>query len=108
VNLCDDKSLPPEEKLLRLIEGHLRDMPHEELVSLHLKLSMECMDLRKQAKEAHRAALEAAAQAIPDTWLDPLLTGENAVIGQPPYGCPDVERLLKALQMAIRALAQEG
>jgi hypothetical protein len=38
------------------------------------------------------------ADPIPMTWLDPLLTGPDAVIGKPPYGCPDIERLLNALR----------
>lgn len=36
--------------------------------------------------------------AIPTTWLDSLLTGENAVIGQPPYNCQDIELLLQAIK----------
>ena len=39
---------------------------------------------------------------IPDNWLDPLLTGPNAVIGVPPYNCKDIERLLVALKERIR------
>ena len=40
---------------------------------------------------------------IPTSWLDPLLTGPRAVIGTPPYGCPDIERLLNALRIRVRA-----
>ena len=36
---------------------------------------------------------------IPTNWLDPLLTGPDAVIGKPPYNCKDIERLLNALQL---------
>lgn len=40
--------------------------------------------------------------AIPDNWLDSLLTGPNAVLGEPPWYCPDVERLLKAVRERVR------
>ena len=35
---------------------------------------------------------------IPTSWLDPLLTGPEAVIGDPPYDCRDIERLLNAIR----------
>ena len=38
---------------------------------------------------------------IPTTWLDPLLNGENAVIGDPPYDCTDIEKLLLAIKERI-------
>ncbi len=38
---------------------------------------------------------------VPTNWLDPLLTGPDAVIGKPPYGCPDIERLLRAVRDRI-------
>jgi hypothetical protein len=58
--------------------------------------------------EAVRAAVaqderERCAQLVPTSWLDPLLTGPRAVIGKPPYNCPDIERLLSAVAAAIRA-----
>ena len=53
---------------------------------------------------------KAALDAIPTTWLDPLLTGPKAVIGMPPYGCPDIERLLNAIRERARLASrqQEG
>jgi hypothetical protein len=48
-----------------------------------------------------RDAVQIATQAIPTGWLDPLLTGPNAVLGQPPYNCHDVERLLNAIRARI-------
>jgi hypothetical protein len=39
--------------------------------------------------------------AIPTNWLDPLLTGPNAVIGEPPYTGLDIERLLQAIKKRI-------
>lgn len=42
---------------------------------------------------------------VPTNWLDPLLTGPNAVISGPPFDCQDIERLLKAVkERVIRAL----
>ena len=38
-----------------------------------------------------------AADQVPTSWLDPLLSGPTAVIGQPPYDCRDIERLLRAI-----------
>lgn len=45
---------------------------------------------------------EAAVKAIPTTWLDSLLTGPDAVIGKPPYGVPDIEKLLSAVRDRVR------
>lgn len=42
------------------------------------------------------------AKRVPTTWLDPLLTGEKAVIGKPPYNCKDIERLLQHIADRIR------
>jgi len=39
---------------------------------------------------------------VPANWLDPLLTGPKAVIGKPPYYCPDIERLLNAVKERLR------
>ena len=46
--------------------------------------------------------------AIPTNWTDPLLTGPTAVIGRPPYGLPDIERLLVALRTRAARLRQEA
>lgn len=40
---------------------------------------------------------------VPSNWLDPLLTGAQAVMGSPPWGCPEVERLLRAIRARIEA-----
>ena len=42
------------------------------------------------------------SEHIPVTWLDPLLTGENAVMGDPPYSCDDIERLLIEIKSRIK------
>ena len=39
---------------------------------------------------------------VPTSWLDPLLTGPDAVLkGTGPWGCPDIERLLLAIKKRI-------
>lgn len=46
---------------------------------------------------------------VPDSWLHPLLTGPDAVVGKPPFTCQDVERLLLKIRKSIkRAFAEEG
>jgi hypothetical protein len=47
---------------------------------------------------------EEAAKQIPTTWLDPLLSGPERIVGDPPYYGKDMERLLQALAQRIRAL----
>jgi len=40
---------------------------------------------------------------VPDSWLDPLLTGPDAVLKGPgPWGCAEIEALLKAVRTRIR------
>lgn len=66
----------------------------------------EAAQLQERAEALGRGiALKEAASCIPDTWLDPLLTGPNAVVGAPPYGCQDIQRLCKALRERIDACA---
>jgi hypothetical protein len=63
-----------------------------------------------QLTAAHAAGVRAgmlrAAQMVPTSWLDSLLTGKEAVVGTPPFGCPDIERLLSAIAAAIRSEAE--
>lgn len=49
---------------------------------------------------------ERCAKAIPTNWLDPMLTGPTAALkgNGGTWGCPDIERLLKAIGTAIRNL----
>jgi len=54
-----------------------------------------------------RAIRDAAAQ-VPSTWLDHRLTGPSEVMGKPPWGCPQVERLLNRIRADILALALVG
>lgn len=38
---------------------------------------------------------------IPTNWIDPLLSGPDSPLSDPPYGCPEVEGLLLALKNRI-------
>ena len=59
-------------------------------------------------KEHERRMLGLVGQ-LPTTWLDSLLTGPTAVLGKPPYDCPDIERLLRAVKARVqRASVAEG
>lgn len=57
--------------------------------------------------EIFNAALDKAIEQIPTNWLDPMLTGEEAVIGNPPYCCSDIERVLHEVGKRIGALKVE-
>ena len=47
--------------------------------------------------------------AIPTTWLDPLLTGPKNVLGHYPYDGQDIERLLNAIRQRVaKAVAALG
>ena len=39
---------------------------------------------------------------VPTNWLDPLLTGPQAVVANPPYSCLDIARLLRAVKRRLR------
>lgn len=41
---------------------------------------------------------------FPNNWLDPLLSGPASVLGQPPFDCPAVERLINALRERVAAV----
>lgn len=45
---------------------------------------------------------------IPTSWLDPLLTGFESVIGNPPYSCRDIENLLNALRARMQSRITAG
>jgi hypothetical protein len=54
------------------------------------------------------AQVEGLTAAVPATWLDPLLSGDEKVLpGQGPWGCPDIERLLNAIRERLRKLAAQ-
>jgi hypothetical protein len=54
-------------------------------------------DLPVNEALAKIAAIADESARLPTNWLDPLLSGPNAVIGNQPYDCKDIERLLCAL-----------
>ena len=56
-------------------------------------------------RAALAALVERLVAVVPTNWCDSLLTGPKAVIGKPPYGCPDIERLLNALRERLRTEA---
>ena len=47
-----------------------------------------------------------ASDLVPTSWLDPLLSGREAVIGRPPYNCKDIEILLSAIKKRIMEYEQ--
>ena len=51
-------------------------------------------------------AIEKAAKQVPSNWIDSDLTGKEAVVGSPPYGCDDIERILNRVRGKIYALAK--
>jgi hypothetical protein len=52
-----------------------------------------------------KQAIEDAAECVPTNWLDPLLTGPNAVIPKDLNITPrHIEALLRGIQDRIRAL----
>lgn len=50
-----------------------------------------------------KAQRKAILDCVPNNWLDELLTGANAVVGEAPYGCPGIERLLSAIRDRLTA-----
>lgn len=68
---------------------------------------------RLAAVEAERDAIRLAtidecAKEIPDTWLDPLLTGPNSIIGNAPHNETAVAKLMTALTVRIRHLKEKS
>jgi len=50
---------------------------------------------------------EMLGRGVPTTWLDPLLTGPEAVLkGHGPWAGPDIERLLGAITKRIDSLLE--
>ena len=58
----------------------------------------------RATRQATNRALIKAAACVPSTWISPLLSGEKAVIGKYPWGCPDIERLLNRIRADILSL----
>ena len=60
--------------------------------------------MREAIATARAQALKEAAQEVPTTWLDPMLTGPDA-IGSPPFGGTQIEQLCRRIAGRIRSLA---
>lgn len=58
-----------------------------------------------QRRRSEKQKMRAMVEAVPTTWLDPLLTGPAAVVGKPPYSCPDIEALFIALRKRLQEIA---
>ena len=60
-------------------------------------------------RSGYEKAKADAVAAIPTTWLDDLLTGPKAVLNgnAGKWGCPDIEKLLRAIRDRILALNPE-
>jgi hypothetical protein len=54
--------------------------------------------MTKTIEEIREGINEKIEKAIPNNWCDPLLTGEDRVIGDPPFSCQDIEQLLFAIK----------
>jgi hypothetical protein len=60
-------------------------------------------DIEAAFLELEREVREECAKVVPNTWLDPLLTGPEAILkGTGPYTGTDIENLLRAVGAAIR------
>jgi len=54
-----------------------------------------------------RAKKRPLSDLVPTNWTDPLLTGPNG-IGQPPYDCRQIEKLLRGVQDRIREAEEKA
>lgn len=82
-------------------EKAMRDAGHDARMAL---LGLALDDKNKAVAAAVLEAYERAAKAIPDTWLDPLLSGPTALIES---GHVNIEAFCKALKERILAISQE-
>lgn len=65
--------------------------------------------MRESAEEEVKAERERLTREVPTNWLDPLLTGKAAALhGSGPWGCPDIERLLRGIRNRLRASSPSG
>jgi len=56
-----------------------------------------------ERSERMKVSSDALLACIPTNWLDPMLTGPQRVVGDPPYDCRDIERVLLAIRYRIEA-----
>jgi hypothetical protein len=45
-------------------------------------------------------------KVIPTSWCDPMLTGKDAVICQPPYSCADIERVMWTIKKRLEEVVK--
>lgn len=70
-----------------------------------LRKEAAVLAVRANERRAIRAeALEEAAACVPTNWLDGLLTGDGG-LGEMPWHCPQIENLLRGIQVRIRSLS---
>lgn len=67
------------------------------------RLKQEIRRLRSAISDCSSAERANCLAHVPLTWLDPMLTGPDAVIGDPPYTCKDIEAVCKAIRRRIEA-----
>jgi hypothetical protein len=58
------------------------------------------------AERVRGAETAGCAAAVPTSWLDPLLTGPEAVLAAPPYDNRDIEVLCRAIANRIQERAK--
>jgi len=74
----------------------------DDLASDYAKISKYIQDQkRREHIDSVLSDEEKASDLIPMNWLDPLLTGKENVMGEPPFNCNDVEALLRAIKKKI-------
>ena len=49
----------------------------------------------------------AIEKAFPSNWCDPILTGPAKVLGNYPFGCPDIEKVVQAIKVRVLQAARE-
>jgi hypothetical protein len=61
-----------------------------------------------KGEKAARELTDKLLACVPDTWLDPLLTGPTAVVrSDGAFTCPDIEALCKAIRARLTAVLSE-
>lgn len=71
----EGKSETPRTDAFDMEEGDYKEMRN-----FARSLEREINELRKELAEAGNDALEEAAQCLPSSWLDPVLSGEKSVM----------------------------
>jgi len=98
INQLDQPTIPSEvSQLLKLVDYI------QECHGIDHFTSSECIVnyFFKWMQDQPIPSEEEILKLFPTNWLDPLLTGKDKVLGEPPYGCPDIEALLNAIKERI-------